>query len=257
MACVARDDALFTEDERYTAEILELTMQHLQLRSSDLLVDVGGGNGSFASALMQRAIADAKPGSRERQGAAIIVEPDATLLQDAAQKVHVRRVIHAHADAWAAGDHDRAGERCDRVLLKEMLHHLHEHALLFEAFRMNRMAPGARLLIFSRPRCDNGWPMWPEAAARWTQAQPDEQYLSHALSSAGFIEVTTHRHSVPMEVPSAVYAEELRQMWSTWGANNFSDEEIGKGLAWMQSNTQNAEVTRFENRIVLISAAVL
>ena len=172
------DTAIFYAAGPYTKWQAAEVLAELKLDSSEpmRLADVGGGTGTF-SVLLKRCA---------RSLHLTLVEPSAAMAAGAESEPLIDNVVHSHAHAWAVGE-TGGGERYDRLLLKEMMHHLGDSAKREEIFRAlleERLAPGGRLLVICRPKHGVEYPFWPAALDAWSASQPLASEFMHELRRA-------------------------------------------------------------------------
>ena len=89
----------------------------------------------------------------------------------------------------ASADADAVGY--DRVLLKEIVHHIPQaHAASMYAGLAAQLAPGGRCVTVTRPQ-EVEYPLWAAAREVWRAAQPPVQQIEAQVAAAG-LAVQTH-----------------------------------------------------------------
>ena len=257
------DTAPFYAPGPYEAWLISACRQRMDLGPAHKIADVGGGSGGFASKLKQST------------GAAwlSVIEPSADMLAGASSDPNVDAAECQGAVEWAeSGLHSQGlpGGDCvplrfDRVLLKEVVHHLDapERLRMFDSLRSRRLTQDGRVLVVTRPQHDIDYPLWPAAREVWAANQPSEGELIEELRAAGFDFVRLHAHAYPHSVPTDEWCRLVKgRFWSTF--SNFSDAELEAGCALIREAACNAippvageeHLVRFEDRLLLIEARV-
>ena len=252
------DQAPFYAPGPYEAWLVEACLSRLGLSASHALADLGGGSGAFATKLKEHA------GARWLS----VIEPSAEMITGADTNPLVDEAVVADALSWAEGGSGDGGEkigvntasaerRFDRVLLKEMVHHISDDLRphVFRQLRERRLTPeDGRVLIVTRPQREIDYPLWNAAYDVWAQNQPSEADLVQELREAGYGSVDVHLHSYPHEVPLDEWRRLVRgRFWSTF--SNFTDAELEVGCAHIGARSDADGMLRFEDRLLLIDAA--
>ena len=171
----------YSTAERNHETLVGLVVERLALRAEHRLVDIGAGNGAFTDSLVKRV-------GGER---ATIVEPSKEFMSGV--EAHPSIVaVHASLEEWSKGE-ERAGGashggRFDRILLKEVVHHLGERSARQESLRKlcaHRLAPDGRLLIVTRHQEQPQIPLFSAARKVWAEQQPSGEELVADLEHAG------------------------------------------------------------------------
>jgi len=153
MASAGYEEAFFYAKGEYQEHLVSKVSQHLDLQSSPeavRLVDLGGGTGNFTQALVDFNCLKQRP---------LCVDPFQEMLD--------RAVGHPSVDTCCRGAVEfsqEADRRYDRVLLKEMVHHVPEEQLsVLYAGLARQLTPGGVVLTCTRPQ-EVDYPLF--AAAR-------------------------------------------------------------------------------------------
>jgi len=191
------------------------------------LMDVGGGTGIFTEFLVKRS-----PGMR-----ALVFDNSASMLAHAES----RGLQIECGDAMNFGAPEYTPENTyDRILMKEVSHHLHDRTEVFHGLRKS-LNPGGKFLIVTRPKFVPHFPLFKAAAARWAERQPAPEDYIEELIGAGFKEASILEHT-GSEGSALVYNCEvpLKQWLSFvrnrgWSVFDFDDAEIEAGCAEIES----------------------
>mmetsp|Transcript_11800 Transcript_11800/g.37488 ORF Transcript_11800/g.37488 Transcript_11800/m.37488 type:complete len:240 (+) Transcript_11800:135-854(+) len=204
------DEAPFYAPGPYEEWLAGACLARAGLAAGHALADLGGGSGAFAARLREEA------GARHLT----VVDPSPHMLEGAGANPLVDTTACADALAWAeasAPTSQGAGEgphRFDRILLKEMVHHIHMSDLprLFGLLREQRLEPGGRLLVVTRPQRGIDYPLWDAAREVWARNQPSEDEIVSNLRDAGFGSVSVHQHAYPHEVAADEWCRLVRTL---------------------------------------------
>ncbi|MEM6514463.1 MAG: class I SAM-dependent methyltransferase, partial [Pseudomonadota bacterium] len=91
----------------------DLIVQHLQPQPASRIADIGGGTGIFAKALLQRI---------DLHHPIKVVDPSPSMLKTLNESSQIETLVE-DADRFS-----RRGERVDRILIKEAVHHFPDAA---------------------------------------------------------------------------------------------------------------------------------
>ncbi|MDP8909343.1 MAG: class I SAM-dependent methyltransferase, partial [Chloroflexota bacterium] len=135
--------------------------------------------------------------------------------------------------------------RYDKVLIKNMVHHVDDRLSLFRNLYQRLRSGGALLLVHISPKID--YPLFEAARDRalgW-HADPDE--LERLLGAVGFHterDVVEWRYAVPKERYFEMVASKYISVLSS-----FSDDQINEGLREMKEAYSETEVLKFTEHL--------
>jgi len=266
-----------------------LAQQQEQQRSRCIL-DIGGGTGTFAEALVKDETTNAN---------VVVVEPfldpgvlsssypndddgddDNRNRKNSSGVTFVRAsaedfMIPPTEDCWRTTIVDRHHGGYDQILLKEVVHHFAEEDRvgifrgMREGFRANRhgsppngnagiVAPS--LLIVTRPQTDIDYPLWDEARAVWSKNQPSVEVLEEDLRTAGYTNLERSIEAIECSISLSRWQAMVKsRCWSTF--SGFSDEEleaacetIAREAAGVHDQSDDP-ILRFFDRLILVAAS--
>lgn len=256
--------AFFLSSGDYCNYLNQLTSAHLHLHatpsSSPLepaaesmrVLDLGGGTGKFARDLVE--IHDHLH--------VVVVEP--FLEHTAVSNNHNERISFVKAPAESFIDATPSAAAWtfgyDRLLLKEMIHHLAPSdrvAILTGLHQALRPDPTSRLLVTTRPQVEMDYPMWPAARAVWENNQPTAESLCRDIQAAGFHHVRCSLQVYPVAIPLDIWRTMIvSRFWSTF--YSFTDDELRAGCDQIEADYQDRiddnGLIHFEDRLIFISA---
>lgn len=262
------DDADYDDDDDGNDDDETTTnKQRRERRRRRRLLDVGGGTGNFTKQLL----------ALDPALEAVVIDPFLTSAEAETDNQEARiRFVAESAKAFASvaeaattddGKNDAWWRTdYDHVLLKEVVHHLHDRTAIFRGMRQgfrkddhheNGSSSFNNLLVITRPQTDIDYPLWPEARNVWAQNQPSSEAIRRDLTDAGFSRVDETLHAYPCAIAwSAWQAMVKRRFWSTF--SHFTDDELEKACHDMSTSLAHridAEgVIHFEDRLVFLTA---
>lgn len=240
-AAAAYEEAFFYRAGPYQDWLLSTVLDTLRLSPEHVLVDVGGGTGSFTAELAAKA---------GLQHPCLCVDNSADMLRLASSRPGVVPLL---SDALSFSRRRPApGELLDRLLLKEVVHHvpLDDIAALYRGLA-EQLSQGGLVLTVTRPQ-EVGYPLWPAARDVWRANQPAAtEYLS-AMEAAG-LEVSAASAFYDAEVPKKLWLDMVRaRFWSTFSAEHFTDAQLAEGLAELEEEFKGRETVDFREELLML-----
>lgn len=222
----------------FSDEYKNFVIRHIQcdleLKSEDILVDIGGGTGSFTRRLME-----------EFQIAkAYCVEPSAPMCNEAAKFENITALcMDAHAFMSTKTPFSK-------LLLKEVIHHIDERERFWQAV-YTQLPDTGKLLIITRPQ-DIAFPLFASAKAAFSKNQPPYELFESQLKRCGF-DVVTAKRSHTFTIPKEHWYEMLRHRFMS-DLGSFSDEEIEAGINEIEASYATEESIDIIDRLIFIIA---
>jgi SAM-dependent methyltransferase len=209
---------------------------YLDLRSDDALLDLGCGTGIYAKALKD------------------VVSLDHDILCVDYSKKMLSKVPEGngfdpiHMDALSFS---REAMRYDKVLVKELIHHIDEanRDELLANLYSNLRSPGRLLLLMLPPSID--YPLFEDALQRYEEAQPHYDPLAERFAAAGF-DVSVDFVEYPLVIAKDKYLEMVQKRYMSL-LSEFSDAEIEDGLEEIRKRYRDEDPLRFVDRFVFIT----
>lgn len=198
----------FSDD--YKNFVISHIHRDLSLASNDILVDIGGGTGTFTSRL------------RDESGVAkaYCVEPSRPMC-DEAEKLQNITALCMDAHAFMS-----TKTPFSKLLLKEVIHHIEERELFWQAVYA-QLPRNGKLLIITRPQHVE-FPLFTSAKAAFAHNQPPYELFELQLKACGF-DVSTLKRSHTFTLPKESWYEMLRHRFMS-DLSIFSDQEIEVGI---------------------------
>lgn len=220
--------------EQYQSQMLANIIELLRLQAGDRLADVGGGTGVYTRLLAEAA-------GLERPWC---VEPSGKMCAEAAKIPGIEAIC---ADAGGFMELDLP---FNKVLLKEVVHHIPERETFWRHLRGKLPAQG-RLLIVTRPR-DIKLPLFEQAKEVFRQKQPHHETLLAELESAGFA-VELRFHPYRFSLPKSTWFDMIRNRFMSDLAG-FGAEDIEAGLREVDA-AHPGETVEIPDTIIYIAAS--
>lgn len=258
------EEAYFYEAGTYQQYLIDLVGQRLQLSDSSTqeerhILDIGGGTGNFAQALLEGA-----PQNTRITVVDPFLDPTKSTTDDEAT-TNLAFVKAPAEDFLKAPSNDEKDtwrrQGFHQVLLKEVVHHLEDkdRVGIFQGMYQELIpTPSApSVLIITRPQTEIDYPLWDAAREVWKKNQPSVDEFSKELLEAGFCDIQHTLEPYPCQIALSRWQSMVKnRFWSTF--SNFSDEELREACAQMevdyQDRVDDQGILHFEDRLVFLSA---
>ncbi|CAJ1967444.1 unnamed protein product [Cylindrotheca closterium] len=262
------EEAYFYEPGTYMQHLVDLVGTRLKLGDASppcRLIDIGGGTGNFAQALMDShpskfvstvvdPFLDPTASGKDVKGLDFVKESAEVFMQQ-----NNSEDVQADDSYWRNGYH--------KVLLKEVAHHFKaaDRVKIFKgiynALESSEAAgdssDDSALLIVTRPQVEIDYPLWDEARQVWKENQPSATDFMNELKEAGFVNIQQTLEPYPCQIPLDRWQSMVKgKFWSTF--SNFSDEELEAACETIAKDYADRVgkdgILHFEDRLVFISA---
>jgi len=129
----------------------------------------------------------------------------------------------------------------DRVMLKEVVHHIPE-AERDETFRRlyEALSPGGRIVIITRPSIVTHYPFPKFFLDYWAENQPTPESYEDILRKAGLEVAIAETESFPLRIKRDVWFRMLHQRFWSW-LHQYSDDQINAGIKELEEKFQVLE----------------
>lgn len=213
-------------------------LHHLRLQPTEQVVDLGCGTGVFSTLLYTEA------GLRQN---ILAVEPSQSMLNHA----QTLPGITAHCTDALSFAQDQS-IRYDKILMKEMVHHI-PRADLPKLYRgiYRQLQQGGILLTVRRPAIVH-YPFFQAALDLWPKKKSPVETLVKQMEGAGF-SVSYQTYDYPVQIAKQQWFEMIKnRFWSTF--SYFNDEELAAGLAELAAKYAQTDVLYFADSLMFIEA---
>jgi len=273
------EEAYFYEPGAYQQYLVDLVRRRLELSidnhniqqeedtttttATKYIVDVGGGTGNFAQALVnglpQFHVTVVDPFLNPTQSVDLSTNSQISFIQAGAEIFATSPTTNAATETSSSSSSSSWRSIIDHILLKEVIHHLPEkdRVDIFRGMYSNLSSSSGSILIMTRPQVEIDYPLWDAARIVWKNNQPSGQELISELEQAGFSNIVETLEYYPCTIPISRWKQMIRnRFWSTF--SNFTDEELE--LACQGMETEYADRIdsdgniHFEDRLVFLSA---
>jgi len=207
---------------------------YLALNNNDILVDIGGGTGTFTDML-------SKKFSPKK---AYCVEPEQRMC-DIAKNHSSFTTICSDTFYFI----NTLKYHYSKMLFKEVIHHLDNRKKLWNDI-FNTIEDNGRILIYTRPQNIN-FPLFQKAKDEFFKNQPHYDSIVNELKDIGFnVEVSTESFS--FKLSKEEWYEMLKAKFMS-DLSVFSDEDIMEGIKELE-NHYNSDTFIIEDEIIFITA---
>lgn len=220
--------------DNYNKWMLDNILVALELNKNDILVDIGGGTGTFTELIAHNTNLKNKP---------YCVEPSIEMSNIAKKNTDVNVYNE---------DGNKFSERLltyNKVLLKEVIHHINDRKSLWNNIH-KRMSENGRILIVTRPQKVK-LPLFDAAKEAFYKNQPPYEKFVQELSEASF-EVDVKIDSYSFELDKDIWFDMIRQRFMS-DLGKFTDQEIEDGINEIKQNIQKEKI-EIEDVIIYITA---
>lgn len=227
-------DEVWEFTEEYKKWVLGHILDKLRCNLEVKLVDIGGGTGMCTKKIATSMSLCNEP---------ICVEPSRGMSEEAAKRGGMF-VYNETAEAFTKRD-----KKYDRVLMKEMIHHVGDRPFVFSNIHRNLNKDGS-LLVITRPQ-NVKMPFFDSLKKAFKEGQPDYVIFVEELEAAGFfVDVVKETHHI--KISKSDWFDLLRSRFVS-DLVEFLDEDIEIGISELEAKyTEN--VLMIEDELIFISA---
>lgn len=220
---------------QFVRTLTKKMVEKLRIEPDDLFVDLGCGTGMYSLDILQQVTLNTM---------VIGVDPFAEMLDNIDPSAPIVRV---QEDALT---YSQRATRCNKILIKETVHHIDDRPELFRNLYRQLRPGGTLLLVHVPPRVQ--YPLFKaalERAENW-HADPDE--LTEQLIDAGF---SVQRDAVdyPHVIPKEHYFEMVRHCYMSV-LTSFEPDELEAGLQEMEETYRDHETLEFIDHFDYLTA---
>jgi hypothetical protein len=141
--------------------------------------------------------------------------------------------------------------RYDRILLKEVVHHVAVEDLegMYSGL-CRQLNAGGRIVNVMRPH-KVAYPFFTAALDEWSKHQPKAEVFASAMEAAGFVNVHISTADYVVTIGKKRWFQMIsNRFWSTF--SYFSDIELADGLEELSRTYATVEEISFTERIVFV-----
>jgi hypothetical protein len=221
-------------DTTYLNWILKLVI--LNTKGVSRLADIGGGNGDFSKILI------------EATGMKVVCVDKYCSGNSTDYLKFIKKDALDYVEELPPMSYD-----C--FLLKEFIHHISpsNYVEFFSGIK-NKLFTRGSVLIITRPKHQINYPFCQKAKDTWAHNQPDESVIVSGLYKAGFDNVVSVVHQIPISLSLSIWEKSLRnRMWSIF--EEFTDSEIENTIDVGRSVALDSTI-QFYEKLIFIKAAI-
>ena len=227
------DNWMFSKEYRnwYTDKIINL----LDIRPKDIMIDVGCGTGIFSKKIIDNS-------SLKR----IICVENSLSMCERAEEYEELDVIHSEAKIYF----NKKNITFDKILFKEVIHHLTDRQNTFETI-YQKISNNGKLLIATRPKKVE-FPFFEKAHESFSVSQPDYILFKEELIAKGFnVEISLDKYKINLSKDK--WNRMLRNRFMS-NLSEFSDTEINNGILEISKKYSLDNYTFYDNLVFIIAS---
>lgn len=228
------DDLWFYSPD-YVDKISDQIINLLELKIKDIFLDLGCGTGIYAKAINKK-----------------INFESPIICSDISKKMleGVKSEPNINSIAIDAIDFSSLGITVDKILIKELIHHIDNPRDLFSKLSNVMSCNGILLLMLLPPTIT--YPLFSDAIKLYEERQPHYNKLTNELTDLGF-STTVDFVGYELEISKNKYIEMVRNRYMSL-LSNFSDDELEEGILEMEENSKSLSSFKFVDRFSCIKA---
>jgi ubiquinone/menaquinone biosynthesis C-methylase UbiE len=234
IAGIFEDLWFYSED--FVQFITNKIIEHLSLKNTDFLIDLGCGTGIYAKEINNQ---------MELHNPIICVDSSNKMLEQIPNNIKYK-CIEMDAVEFSA-----LSGTYNKIIIKELIHHINELDLLLGNLFQRLTDGGILLLILLPPTID--YPLFSTALRKYEEFQPNYNNLASLLAKIGF-HVAVNFVEYPLEIPKSKYFQMVQNRYMSL-LSTFDDEQLALGLNEMEQKYAQQSILKFSDRFVFITAS--
>ncbi|EAZ92763.1 class I SAM-dependent methyltransferase [Crocosphaera chwakensis] len=228
-------DKFWGDSSQFINFLTQAIIENLQLKPTDILVDLGCGTGIYSKEI--RAQINLK-------NKIICVDPSDKMLEKIPNNSYYQTVVKDAVEfANEPGNYDK-------ILIKEMIHHIDNKEKLLKGlfYRLNKQ--GILLIILLPPTIE--YPLFKQALSVYESVQPHYNDLVNLCENIGF-KTKVNFIDYNVSISKEKYFNMVKNRYMSL-LSRFNDEELEQGLIEMRENYTNVSNLEFCDRFVFLVA---
>ena len=226
-------DALWTYNAEFIKFVATNIVEKLDLQVNDKLVDLGCGTGLFAKAINHQI---------KLKSPIICVDSSPEMLKQIPVNNRYDPIL------MDAVEFSSKAKDLDKILLKEMIHHVPDKNKLI-ANLFNSLNPGGIFLLILLPPTIE-YPLFELAKKTYEEVQPHHTTIETIFKNVGF-ETEVSFVTYPLSINKAQYFTMVENRYMSL-LSRFSDEQIQEGLKEMNETYSSLLTLDFKDTFVFI-----
>ncbi len=228
-------DEFWANSSEFIDFLTKAIIGNLQLKSTDSLVDLGCGTGIYSKAIRTQINLENK---------IICVDPSDKMLEKIPNNNYYQTVVKD------AVEFANESGRYDKILIKEMIHHINDKQKLLQGLFNRLNDQGILLIILLPPTIE--YPLFQQALSVYESVQPHYNNLVNLCENIGF-KTTVNFIEYTVSIPKEKYFNMVQNRYMSL-LSRFNDEELEQGLIEMREKYANVSNLEFCDRFVFLVA---
>ncbi len=218
----------------YKTWVIENINRFLELNQNDILIDIGGGTGTFTSLIKRK--------SNVKK--AICVEPSSSMCNKAKEFDNIECICE---DAYTFSK--KKNITYNKILFKEVVHHIKDRKKVWDNLYKN-IPSNSKILIITRPQ-NIEFPLFNAALEAFKVNQPPIENLINELENSKF-QVTYEIKKYTFTLSTKEWYMMLENRFMS-DLNHFTDHEIKLGIDELKQNHKGTTYDINDNIIFLVA----
>ena len=226
-------DALWTYNPDFIKFVATNIVEKLDLQVSDKLVDLGCGTGLFTKVIYEQI---------QLQSPILCVDSSSEMLEQIPSNNNYNPLL------MDAVEFSGKAKNFDKILLKEMIHHVPDKNKLIANLFNSLNSGGIFLLILLPPTIE--YPLFELAKKTYEEVQPNYTTIETIFKNVGF-QTEISFVSYPLSIDKAQYFTMVENRYMSL-LSRFTDVEIQEGLKEMNETYLSQSTLDFNDNFVFI-----
>ena len=225
----------WTHSPEFVRAIGQECVKCLELKSTDLFVDIGCGTGFFTKEICDLA---------KLVNPALCVEPSQEMLEKLPVSTRLKAVL------MDANDFIALPNKYDKILIKHAIHLIPNINLFLQQLYQRLNPKGILLLVIMSPQME--YPLFEAAFKKFNDSPPNPQLIARLVETAGFKTEITY-FDYPITIEKTKYFQMIQNRFLTF-LSTFNDREIEQGLEKLQQRYKDEKNLSFQEHYISIKA---
>ena len=226
--------------DTYFEELSGLIAGSINLQSGDSFADLGCGTGNYTHKLVKSFSGELSQ--------VLGVDFSQSMLSQLKKRDQGYLTICSGLEEFV----NMSSDKFDKVLLKEVIHHLDNPKLFYQKLK-NCLKPNGQILIVTRPQKIE-FPFFNKALEKFSKGQTSQSLILEQLNSTG-LETNVEVKKIVIKIKkNRLFKMIENRFMSTF--HEFSDQELNEGLKDLEKKYKNQEEISFFDKLLFIKTSL-